>query len=348
LSQIFKKIASGWMDMAKIFVSGASGFIGGHVSRRMREGGHQVHGLVRKSSDLTGLRGMDINLCYGDITDPQSLTGVLQGMDIVVHVAGLASDWGPFPQFNAVNVEGTQNLARAAHESRVKRFVHISSTAIHGFNGFNSINENHPTPVSWIPYCETKRRAEAWLFSFADQTGMEICAIRPGNVFGPYDFTFIQKYLDLLVRGKGGYIDGGRHLTCPTYVENLVDGIAKACFEPAAAGEAFLITDGLFINWKEFTERLTDALGIDRPKLSIPFWLGYGIATVLEKVYALFRSKHPPLLTRYRVLNGGRDYHFSIDKAAKYLKYAPTWDLEAAVDKTIRWYQDEKKGGKSS
>ena len=116
-------------------------------------------------------------------------------------------------------------------------------------------------------------------------SGLEATAIRPGNVFGPRDHTFIDKYAQALDQGKGGYIGGGRSWTCPAYVENLADAIALACFEPAAAGEAFLATDGLDIDWRTFTEKLADELGVERPRLSVPFWLGYPLAAVMEGAY---------------------------------------------------------------
>ena len=151
-----------------------------------------------------------------------------------------------------------------------------------------------------------------------------------------------RKIAELVTTGKLGYVAGGRSWTCPTYVKNLVDGIVKACFEENAAGEAFIITDGLDIDWRTFTENLADALGVKRPKLSIPFGPAYGLALAMEGIYSLFRISRPPFLTRYRISNGGRDYHFSIEKAGHLLEFRPAVDLDEAVDRTVNWYRDRQ------
>jgi len=329
--------------MSKIFlVSGVNGFIGSHIAERLLKAGHRVRGLVRKTSNLNLIKGLEIKLFYGDITDRNSLDIAMKDVDIVVHVAGFASDWGAYNKFFSVNVSGTQNIAESANANNVKRFVHISSAAVCGFAGFRNIDESFSMPKTIFPYCETKKIAEQWLFNFAKSTTMEITAIRPGNVFGPKDHTFIKKYLDALMLRKIGYINGGKHWTCPIFIDNLVESIFNACFEASANGENFFLTDGLEIDWKTFTNKFADELGIKRPWLSIPFRLGYSVSFLMEKIYTLLRISSPPLLTRYRISNGGRDYHFSIEKAKRLLKFKPAVDFENAVIKTVAWYQQQR------
>jgi nucleoside-diphosphate-sugar epimerase len=142
--------------------------------------------------------------------------------------------------------------------------------------------------------------------------------------------------------GKLGYIGGGRCLTAPTYVGNLVDAIEAACIEPRAAGEAFFITDGLYITWKSFTEKFAASLGFPVPRLSAPFAIAYALGYVSEKLYNLLGISSPPRLTRYRISNAGRDYHFSIDKARSLLGYHPAVNFEDAVENTVRWYRNRE------
>ena len=325
--------------MQTILITGVNGFIGSHVAERLLKEGHKVRGLVRKTSDLSLIEGLDIQLFYGDITAPETLQQPLEGVDIVVHVAGLASDWGPYERFRRINVQGTQNIARAAAMAGVRRFVHISTVALHGFGHKQAVDEDFPMADTIFPYNESKKEAEKWLFEFAEQTAMEITAVRPGNVYGPRDHTFIDKYLEALEQGKIAYIDGGRHKTCPVYIENLVEGILLACFHERAKNEPFIITDGLDITWKQFTDALADAMGLKRPKLSVPYGLVYALAWLMEMFYKLFRIQTPPLLTRYRIMNGGRDYYFSIEKARRILGYEPRIPLEEAVKRTVQWYK---------
>ncbi|MEE9430701.1 MAG: NAD-dependent epimerase/dehydratase family protein, partial [Melioribacteraceae bacterium] len=206
-----------------------------------------------------------------------------------------------------------------------------------------NITEDAAQPKTIFAYNETKKEAENWMFSFSTSTEMEITAIRPGNVFGPKDHTFIDKYLEAIETGKVAYVAGGKCWTCPTYIENLIDGILLACFENKAVGEAFIITDGLEIDWKTFTEKFAIAQIVKKPWLSIPFKPAYFIAFLFEKIYEMFDIESPPLLTRYRISNGGRDYHFSIEKAKRILNYKPKVDFDTAVTRTVEWYKNEFK-----
>jgi nucleoside-diphosphate-sugar epimerase len=327
--------------MAKILVTGVNGFIGSHIADRLLRKGHEVHGLVRKTSNLDFINGMKVHLHYGDITVPESLKEPVKGMDVVIHNAGLASDWGPLKLFLKINFEGTQNIVNAAHQSGVQRIVYMSSTAIHGFGSKEKMNENSPVSTSVFPYSKSKWLAENWLMDFSAKKGIEAVAIRPGNVFGPRDHTFIEKYLDIIVKGKAGYVSSGKSKTCPTYVENLAQAVDLACFQPRTAGEAFIITDGIDTTWRAFTEMLAHAAGAPKPKFSIPFSAGYSIAFLMEMIYKAVRSRNAPLLTRYRMCNGGLDYYFSIMKSEKLLGYKPEVKLEEAVKRTVDWYRNK-------
>lgn len=326
--------------MAKILVTGVNGFIGSHIAERLLHEGHEVHGLVRKTSNLDFICGMNIKLHYGDILLPETLTEAVAENEVVIHNAGLASDWGPLDLFMKINFEGTKNIVNAALSGGVKRIVYMSSTAIHGFGSKEMMNENSPVTPSVFPYSQSKWMAEKWLMDFAAQSGIEAVAIRPGNVFGTRDHTFIEKYLDVIVKGRAGFVSGGKSKTCPTYVENLSHAVALACFHPAAAGESFIITDGIDITWRAFTEMLAQAAGAPKPRFSIPFRAGYSLAFLMEMIYKTAGSTNAPLLTRYRMSNAGLDYFFSIAKAEKMLGFRPEINMEEAIGRTVNWYKN--------
>lgn len=321
----------------RILITGANGYIGSRLVHHLQQEGHEVRGLVRASSNLKLLEGADVELLRGDVTDPDSVAKAVAGMDLVVHTAGAVTDWGPLDYFKTVNIGGTQHVAQAAQRAGVKRLVHISTVAVHGFD-YRHATEEQAMPVSDMPYSETKKQAELWLQDFAAQSDMEVSIVRPGNVFGPHDEKFIQPYLDFIRQGGFVYVNGGRSLTCPSYIENLVHGIALACFHENAPGESFIITDGLEINWREFTSALVERLGLPLPKRSVPRELVFGVAWSMEAVYKLLGKRDAPLLTRYRINNAGQDYHFSIEKARRLLGYQPPVDFETAVERTIAWY----------
>ncbi|MFY9345529.1 MAG: SDR family NAD(P)-dependent oxidoreductase [Planctomycetota bacterium] len=327
------------MTERRVLITGANGFIGSHCAERFRRAGWSVRGLVRATSDRSLLAGIPVEFVVGDVTDAASLVPAFADVDTIVHVAGLAADWGPWQQFVAVNLHGTQHVARAAADAKVRRFVHVSTSSLHGFAGARRMTETSPMPPSRFAYVETKRQAEAWLWQFAAASRMAVTAVRPGNVFGPRDHTFLAKYVAAIRKGQGGYIGGGRAWTCPTYVENLADAILLAAEHPAAVGEAFLITDGLDIDWRTFTEALCRHLDLRAPRLSLPYWLGYAVAVAMEATCGLLRTTKAPLLTRYRIGNGGRDYHFAIDKARTRLGFEPAVGLDEALRRSAAWLQ---------
>jgi nucleoside-diphosphate-sugar epimerase len=328
--------------MEKILVTGANGFIGSNLVRRLIQEGNKVRALVRKTSDLSFLKETSAELVFGDITDIQSLDAAIRGVDKVYHVAGLAADWGPYEKFEKINLQGTINVAECAEKHSVKKLVYISTVAFHGFGKIN-MNEESPPAKDLIPYAKTKYLAEMWLWQFAGSSSIKVTAVRPGNVYGINDRTFMQKYLDALTSGKFAQIGRGKSKTCPVYIENLIDIIILAGNSPSADGEAFIATDGLGIDWNTFNSKLSIAAGLKMPSASIPYWLAYPVSHVYYKLHRLFGFKNEPLLTPYRINNGGRDYHFSINKLEKFFNYKPAIDLDEALKRTVEWYYQTKK-----
>ena len=337
-----KSSLSPFPDM-KAFITGINGFIGSNLAARLIEEGQEVSGLVRKTSDLSFLEGLKVKLFFGDLSNRALLNKATLGVDVVYHVAGLASDWGPIELFRKVNVEGTKNLLESSLKSGVKRFVFISSAAVHGFGGFHNATEDSPKMSTIFPYCITKKQAEDLVNRFHRQRGLPTLIIRPGNVFGPKDRVTFVKMAQLLEKGQMVYINRGRALTCPTYIENLVDAVLLAGGRKDTVGETYIITDGLKITWKEYIDKIAEKLGVRRPLFSIPYSLAYSAGAVCEAILKLFRSKRPPIITRYRIANAGKDYHFSIEKAKTKLGYEPRVSLDEAIQRTVKWYKSSSK-----
>jgi len=320
-----------------VLVTGGNGFIGSNIVKRLLDDGCDVNVLVRETSDLKFIESLPVNYFYGDITRPETIKPAVYGVEKVFHVAGLAADYGPFEIFEKVNYHGTINVAEAAVGAGVKRFIYISTVAFHGF-GKTNMNEDSPVAQKLIPYAKTKYMAEQWLWEFAQKTEMEITAVRPGNVFGINDRTFISKYIDAMLKGKFAEINKGRSKTCPVYIENLVDIIMLVSKEKKAVNNAYIATDGLDITWHEFNTALALKLGIALPKTSIPYGTAMAVAKFYYGIHKLLGIKSEPFLTPYRINNGGKDYHFTIDKLKKHFGYAPAIGLEEAMERTVDWY----------
>jgi len=324
--------------MTKVLVTGSNGFIGSNLCKRLLDEGYEVNALVRKSSNLSFLEGLAVKLVYGDVTQPETLPEAMEGVENVFHAAGLAADWGPYELFEKVNFQGTKNVAEAASKAGVKRLIYISTVAFYGFGKQNGTEKQLPAK-NLIPYAQTKLMAEQWLWEFQKDTSMEITAVQPGNVYGLNDHTFISKYIDALLTGKFAEINHGKSKTCPVFVDNLADIILLVANQPGAKGNSYIATDGLDITWHEFNSALAKELGVKLPGTSLP----YTIAMLAAKGYYAFhrflKIKKEPFLTTYRINNGGKDYHFSIQKLRNQFHYSPKTDLETALQITVDWYK---------
>lgn len=323
----------------KVFVTGANGFVGAAVCKKLLERGDEVHGLVRQTSDLTLLAGLDVTLHIGSMDEPAALKPVLKGLDVVYHAAAAVSDWGSLAWFRKINVEGTQALMKVAAASEVGRFVFVSSVAVHSFSDVRKKDEHAPQEPTPFPYCQSKREAELAVSRFHGTQGMETVIIRPGDVFGPGDRTSLLKMSGMLEKGQMMLVGGGRALGAFTYVENLADGIILGGTHPAAAGEAFIITDGVEMTWKAYFDQLTQALDLPRPRLSIPPLIVKALGNVMEGVHRLLRLKARPPVTRYLADHLCSHCYFSIDKAREKLGYAPAVEMEEAIARTAAWYK---------
>ena len=278
----------------------------------------------------------------GSLDDPASLKKAVQETDLIYHVAAAVSDWGTRAYFYQGNVTGTRNILNAAIEADVKRFVFVSTIAVHSFIGGYDLNENspqHPTPFL---YCRTKREAEALVMEAFEQNKIAATIVRPGDIFGPGDRTSLLKMAKYLEKGNMALLGGGRTLAAFSYVENLNEGLVLAGTLNRAIGQTYVMTDGIKLTWRAYFEKLTAELGLPRPKLSVhpvPAYIG---ATILEWIYRLLRLKSRPPITRYLIAHIRKDFHFSIEKAARELGYKPSIGIDDAIKSTADWYRQQR------
>jgi len=331
-----------------VLVTGANGFVGAMLCRKLSEQRHKVRGMVRKTSDLSLLEGVKMERCLGSLEDRESLAKACEGAQVVFHAASAVSDWGTIVSFRKAIVDGTQNLLEAALRAGVKRFVYVSSVAVHSFIDAQDMTEESPQLPIPFPYGRVKREAEDLVMRYHDLKGMEIVIVRPGDVYGPGDRVTLLKMAKRLERGKMMLMDQGRTLGAFTYVENLADGLILAGTKTAASGETFVITDGVKMSWAEYFKKLTKALGVPPVTASVSSGMASAAAVILEFLYGLLRVSQRPLVTRFLAAHIKGDFHFSIDKARRLLGYEPAVGVDQAVRRTAEWYIGVVRGGGSS
>jgi len=319
-----------------ILVTGVSGFIGSAVASRLLELGYRVVGTVNRNPArvLTPFSDrftqVKCNLAHtqevGALVDSIQAKHTLVG---IIHIAGLAIDWGPEEKFLLANLDSTGNLITEALNRELKFFIHTSTMAVHGFGVHHrSSTEEGPYTTPVTHYQRTKIASEQ-LIADAGAAGLPCLTLRPGNVYGPGDTTTLYPILDAIADKKMAYVDGGRHLTNPVYIDDMVQGYERALTALGSPdsqsfwGQAFNITTDEEVSWKDYLQTASEYAELPAPRTSAPAWIGYLGAAVLTAAFGLVRSATPPPLTRYRISQVAHDYHFTVDKARKLLGYQP-------------------------
>jgi Nucleoside-diphosphate-sugar epimerases len=322
----------------RVLVTGAGGFIGSMLAKRLVAGGHEVRCLVHRARER--LLQLNAKLIQGDVTSPKTLRPAVEGVDIVFHLAARASDWGSRELFMRINAGGTQNLLDAAIASGVKRFVLLSSLAVHRFIGYVDADETAPADQDRYPYGASKVAAERAVTAARDAGRIATTIVRPGLVIhGPEDTTSFIHMAPLLKKGNWIHVGGGKPLMCYSYVENLADGLVLAGILSQGVGETFIITDDLRITWTAYVSALMKALQVKEKSFSIPVPIARAAGIMTEMLFHLIRATNPPAITDYRTAVVSRDFHFSCEKAKRMLGYSPSVSFEEGLRRTVEWYR---------
>jgi nucleoside-diphosphate-sugar epimerase len=337
--------AAGRSAGARCLVTGASGFIGGHVARRLVGEGYRVRCLVRESSDTSGLAGIDVELARGDLTDAGSLRDAAHGCRFVVHCGAMVSDWATVDEIRRVNVAGTRNVLEAATATSAERFVHVSTTDVYGYPGRRGTDERYE-PVGFSNwYAASKLAAEAEVRRVERAQELHVVILRPATVYGPRSAAVVGEMARAIRSRQMLLINRGRALAGLLYVDNLVDAAVLALRNRTAVGEAFNLTDGLEVTWKRFVGDLARGLGYPEPRWSLRYEAAYGIAFALEHGYRWLRQtvglRTRPLLSRQAVQVLGRDQDFSNRKARTTLGWTPRVTYEEGLASTLQWLREE-------
>jgi nucleoside-diphosphate-sugar epimerase len=333
------------IDRAPVLVTGATGFIGGHLARRLVQEGHRVRCLARATSDTSLLDELGVEVAVGDLASAGSLAAAARGCRYVVHCAALVSDWATVEEIEGANVVGTRNLLEACVAASVQRFVHFSSTDVYGYPGGAAIDETHAAARFRNWYAQTKLAAEAEVRGAERTHALDVVILRPATVYGPRSTAVIGE-IARAIRGRHMIlIDRGRAIAGLCYVDNLMDAALLALRHDAARGQAFNVTDGLDVTWRQLTDGLATGLGASRVRWSLPYWLASAIGSSLEHGYRFVhrttRLTTSPLLSRQAVHVMGIDQDFSNAKARELLGWEPRVDYAAGLEATLSWLRAE-------
>jgi nucleoside-diphosphate-sugar epimerase len=309
--------------MTGVFVTGGSGFIGGRLIERLRADGHAVRALARSSPAAERVRACGAEPIEGDLADVAAMRAGAEGCELAFHAAAMLGDWGKREDFERVNVDGTRNALRGCAEAGVRRFTHVGTeAALLAGEPLIAVNETAPLrPDSPSLYCATKARAEQAVVS-ANADGFETVVVRPRFVWGVGDTTLLPVMTQMVRGGRFAWIGGGRHLTSTTHVDNVIEGLVLGAGS-GRPGNAYFVTDGEPVVFREFVGELLATQGVEAPTRSVPAAVAMPLAVACEAAWRHLPLAGRPPLTRLACWLSAQECTITIDKAREQLGYRP-------------------------
>jgi nucleoside-diphosphate-sugar epimerase len=318
----------------RVFITGASGFIGRALHERYATNGHEVTGCDLAADTQRGV-------VAGDVGEPGAWQEHAAGCDLVIHTAATVSFRLERPEeIWRANVLGTANAIAAAERGGAKRFVHFSSVTVYGFEFPDGVDERYPVHNTYVPYPDTKIASEQVVLQ-AHLDGRVACTVvRPGDVYGPRSRVWALIPAELIRTRRLMLPGGGRGIHSPVYIDNLVDGVVLAAESPHAVGQVFTLSDGVGVPYREFFAPYAELVG--RRLLTVPTSVTIAAAAVIQRAARLARGDNDinPASARYFLRKGT----YSNDKARKVLGWEPSVGLKEGLEQTIGWLREQKLG----
>lgn len=325
----------------KVLITGAGGFIGSHLVDSQLAQGHDVRALDLHL-DLLSHQGAHphLEMIPCDITDESLLKKVVEGVDIVYHLASAHLDVRLSDEYyRRVNVGATLALLRAAKQAGVKRFVHCSSVGVIGdvqTPPANETTECYPTNI----YERTKLEGEKTAIDFARRTGFPVVVMRPAWVYGPR-CPRTAKLMRTISKGRFLFFGKGQNMRHPVYISDAVKGLELCGSADGVNGEVFIIAGEKAVQVSELVDVMSTELGARPPKLHLPIRLGLLGGYSLELLFKLI-GKQPPF-SRRSVDFFLKHNAYDIQKAKRILGYQPQVDLRTGIRETIQCNHNNKK-----
>ena len=318
--------------MSIAFVTGGSGFVGGRLIERLRSDGHSVRALARSDRAAETVRSRGAEPVAGDLDDLSALRSGAEGCELAFHAAATVGDWGKREEFIRGNVDGTRNVLSACAEAGVRRLVHVGTeAALLAGQPLVNVDETAPLrPDSPALYSSTKAQAEVLVKAANREGSFETVVVRPRFVWGHGDTTLLPVITQMVRSGRFAWIGGGNNLTSITHVDNTVEGLVLGASR-GKPGEAYFVTDGDPVVFREFVSQLLETQGVQPPTRSIPAGVAAALAVTAETAWRLLPLPGRPPMTRFTYWVSSQECTIRIDKARAELGYKPVKSREEGL-----------------
>ncbi len=324
----------------KIFITGATGFIGTHLVKRLTQTEHKLFCLVRKTSDVSELKNQGVTLIYGDVTDKDSLLEGMKGCQWVINLANIYSFWEPDKQiFSEVNVNGTRNVMECALEKSVSKVVHVSTAGIYGKPADCPFCEESPVgPVRFSEYFRTKYEGDLIAWELYEKKGLPVVMVYPVGVLGAGDPKATGKYIQNLIHRRLPATVFDDSYFSFVHVKDVAEIIVRAAEKENNIGEKY-IAGNQQLSWRELNQMVSEISGVALPKMSLPNGLAMMNARLLTWLANLI--KKPPLwglaIDQTRTMKEGAQADGSKAERELGISYTP---IRIALEEAIASYRD--------
>ena len=332
---------------ARVLVTGATGFTGSALVRRLEARGARVRAIARPTSDIDALAGLGIEWFRGEVDDASTIAAAARDVEVVFHVAAAYRQARSTEDtYRRVHVRSTERLAQAALANPAfKRFVHVSTIGVHGHIAYPPATESSPFDPD-DDYQRTKAEAEIWIREFAATQGLPVTIVRPCAIYGPGD-TRLLKLFRMVARGVFPLLGRSRGLYHLIHVDDLVEALLVAAVSPAALNETFIVGNRQATTLERLAHIVAAAFGRPVRVVRLPVWPFMAAAVACEYVCRPL-GLEPPIYRR-RVAFYTKDRAFDTTKLRDRLGFTPRLSNEEGLTQTARWYVDQgwiKLGGR--
>lgn len=328
----------------KIFVTGATGFIGRKLVKRLVEKKYQVEILVRNKSDNKRFP-KEVRIINGNLEKPDTFTKYLTNQTTLVHLAAIRSNWGAKENFIKTNSNSIKNFFKK--KSKPKHMIITSSVYVFGKNNNLPLNENSARLATDI-YGLSKINAEDITVSSAQKYKIPYTIIRPAIVYGPEDNKsgMILKMIRLVNSGKFPIIGSGNNTLQLIYIDDLIEGYIKA-IEKGGKNQTYILAAKKPIILKKLIEIVRSELGVKNKFKTFPRFPLEIAAYLVEAIYKigfnffpkLFNSE--PFISTIKIRTISDNFLYDISKAKRELDFNPRIDYKNGIRKTVKWFLNQ-------
>ena len=312
----------------KIFLTGASGFVGSHLIESLTSEGHELVCHFRAPQTISIESHPNLAVWSGNLNDVEDLSKKLQGLDVVIHCAAEMKLWNSEKSLLETNVFMTKNILESSRRASIKQFIYMSDASIakNPLGQNLNISESRALPsLQNFPYSHSKSQAEQWVLEAGDET-FRTLSLRPATIWGRGDVVdqILGRAADL---NKFGWFDQGDYLFSTCYIQNLCEAVNKSLLSDSNQ-ESFFISDGPPMQFRQWMSMRLKVGHYKVPTLSIPRSFARPLARFTENGWKYLPLPGEPPLIREMVHLMAHPFSVSIQKAKDQLGYEPSYTME--------------------